>query len=49
LYAYAVGGNDIVEYPVTVQPKSYGTFTGALMFIAKTASHQYRYNYDMPA
>ena len=28
-----------MEYPLTVQPKSYGMFTGALMFVAKTPNH----------
>ena len=36
------GGNDIIDYPLTVFPKQSGTFSGALVFIAKAYSKPQR-------
>lgn len=37
-----VGGNDIIDFPLTVLPKQSGVFTGALVFIAKAYSKPQR-------
>ena len=36
------GGNDIVDYPLTVVPRRQGFFTGAVVFVAQAVSRPHR-------
>lgn len=44
---YLLGGNDIVDYPLMILPKNHGTFSGALIFVAKSTDTLCRYKEDL--
>ena len=41
--AVAIGGGDVVDYPLTILPKRQGVFSGAVAFVAQTISRPHRY------
>ena len=40
--SYCLGGDDVVDYPLSVAPRRQGSFTGAVVFIAQAMGRPHR-------
>ena len=39
---YCLGGDDVVDYPLSVAPRRQGSFTGAVVFVARAMGRPHR-------
>ena len=39
---YCLGGDDVVDYPLSVAPRRQGSFTGAVVFVAQAMGRPHR-------
>ena len=42
MFASPLGGEDVVDYPLSVSPRRQGHFTGAVSFVAQAMSRPHR-------